>query len=212
MIEHVFRGTVASALLDEVVIATCDQAIAEAAATFGARAVMTSPAHERATDRVAEAVAGESADVVVMVQGDEPMVQPGMVATAVAALGQASWDGCVNLAAPIASSEEANDPHTVKVVMSVDQRALYFTRSPVPSRFDPGVSFKQVCVMAFARRALERFRALPQGPLERLESIDMLRFLEHGLPVRLAVTDVRTHAVDTPDDLRLVSRLMGFRP
>lgn len=210
MIEHVYRGTASSRLLDEVVVATCDAEIAAAAATFGARAVITSTAHDRASDRVAEVSAGDVAGIVVMVQGDEPMVTPTMVDAAVRALAADPAITCVNLSAPIADELEARDPNTVKVVTSIDGRALYFSRSMIPGAYAPGALHKQVCVIAFRRQALFQFRNLPRGPLEELESIDMLRFLENGIPVQMVPTDVKTHAVDTEADLERVSRLMGF--
>jgi len=210
MIEHVFRRTAACELLDEVIVATCDEEIAAAARGFGARAVLTSPAHERASDRVAEACQADAADTIVMVQGDEPMIEPSMIEAAVAGL-RAQPDGvCVNLAAPIESEEEALDPNTIKVAMSRTGGALYFSRSPIPARFAPGTMFKQVCVIAFTREGLRRFSALPRGPLERIESVDMLRFLESGIPVQMVPTAVRTQAVDTPADLKKVAALMGL--
>lgn len=213
MIEHVYNRTAACPMLSEVIIATCDEAIARAATGFGARAVMTSRRHERATDRVAEASARDAADVVVMVQGDEPMVRPAMITAAVTALLEDPSVSCVNLAAPIPSDEDARDPNTIKVVMALDGRALYFSRSPIPvigSRpFAAGDAVKQVCVIAFRRDALRGFAALPRGPLEARESVDMLRFLENGIDVRMVMTDVVTHAVDTPEDLERVASLMG---
>jgi 3-deoxy-manno-octulosonate cytidylyltransferase (CMP-KDO synthetase) len=195
-----------------VFVATCDDAIAAAAHAFGARVVLTSSAHERATDRVAEAVAADTADIVVMVQGDEPMIEPGMIDVALRPLLRDPALGCANLAAPIHTLEELEDPNTIKVVMDHAGRALFFSRAPIPSvgarGFHGAGWFKQVCVIAFRREALSRFAALPPGVLERAESIDMLRYLEHGIAVQMVHTDVTTHAVDTPDDLRRVSSLM----
>jgi 3-deoxy-manno-octulosonate cytidylyltransferase (CMP-KDO synthetase) len=212
MIAHVFDGTAACPMLDEVVIATCDAEIAQASTGFGARAVMTSPAHERASDRVAEVCERDAADIVVMVQGDEPMIHPDMVAAAVEPLLGDERVFCVNLAAPIRDEHELRDPNTIKVVTTRAGDALYFSRSPIPhagSRpFMVGQWAKQVCIIAFRREALRRFTMLPQGPLEVAESVDMLRFLEHGLPVRMVPTTVVTHAVDTPGDLARVEALM----
>jgi 3-deoxy-manno-octulosonate cytidylyltransferase (CMP-KDO synthetase) len=212
MLEHVYRHAAACRLLDEVVIATCDTEIAEAARAFGARAVMTAATHERASDRVAEAVAAEDADIVVMIQGDEPMIGPDMIEGAVAPLLTNPAIVCTNLAARITSEEELRDPNTIKVVMAGDGRALYFSRLPIPTgaglTFDAGRWHKQVCVIPFRREALQRFCELPQGWLERAESIDMLRFLEHGIPVHMVTTTVRTQSVDTPEDLARVARLL----
>jgi 3-deoxy-manno-octulosonate cytidylyltransferase (CMP-KDO synthetase) len=213
MLEHVYRRTAACEMLHEVFVATCDDEIAVAAAQFGARAVMTSRAHERATDRIAEATANDSADIVVMVQGDEPMIHPAMVAAAVEPLLEEPSLNCVNLAALIGSENEARDPNTIKVATALNGDALYFSRSVIPTmageRFRNGGWIKQVCIIAFRRQSLRRFSSLPQGPLERIESIDMLRFLENGVPVRMVMTEHETHAVDTPADLELVARLLA---
>jgi 3-deoxy-manno-octulosonate cytidylyltransferase (CMP-KDO synthetase) len=216
MLEHVFRRTAACGLLDEVVIATCDEEIACAAQRFGARAIMTSAAHERASDRVAEAVESDGADIVVMVQGDEPMIQPSMIEAAVAPLTEDRSLGCVNLAAPIRSEREFRDSNTIKVVRGLDGRALYFSRVPIPAGAGTAISFahwfKQVCVIPFRGDTLRRFADLPRGPLEQAESIDMLRLLENGVRVQIVPTTVETHAVDTPDDLARVAALMASQP
>lgn len=215
MIEHVYARTAACPLLDEVLIATCDEEIARAAAGFGAKAVMTSPAHQRATDRVAEASADDPADVIVMVQGDEPMIHPDMIAAAVAPLLADHDIGCVNLAAAIRSEAELRSPNTIKTAIARNGNALYFSRSVIPTlharSFTDDTWYKQVCVIPFRRQALRVFSSLPEGPLERAESIDMLRFLENGLQVRMVLTEHQTHAVDTPDDLEAVAALIADR-
>lgn len=214
MIEHVYRRTRACGLVDEVIIATCDDVVAEAAAAFGARVRMTAATHERASDRVAEAIDGIAADTVVMVQGDEPLITPDMVGAAVAGLHEDPAIGCVNLAAPIGSEAEANDPNTIKVVFARNGDALYFSRNPVPAWGPAGgpPRFKQVCVIPFRRAALQEFAHLPSGPLEIAESIDMLRFLENGRPVRMVTTETLTRAVDTPQDLAAVVPLLAADP
>jgi 3-deoxy-manno-octulosonate cytidylyltransferase (CMP-KDO synthetase) len=213
MIEYVYRSAVACAELDEVVLATCDTEIAHAADAFGARVVMTSARHERARPRVAAAADVDPADIVVTIQGDEPMIRPEMISAAVAPLLSDTSIVCTNLAADILSEEELVDPNTIKIVRSRDGRALYFSRQPIPTRvngtFEAGDWLKQVCVIAFCRDGLQRFRALPPGRLEQAESIDMLRFLEHGVPVHVVRTGFLTYAVDTPNDLARVERLMA---
>ena len=212
MVEHVYRRTAECPLLGEVVIATCDEEIAQAAAAFGARAVMTAARHERATDRVAEASGSDAAEVVVMVQGDEPMVQPDMILAAVEPVLADRGVSCVNLCAAIRSEEDLRDPNTIKVVANRAGQALYFSRAPIPFRadgpFSAGTWWKQVCVIAFRRAALQAFASMPRGPLEAAESVDMLRFLENGLAVQMVATSHVTHAVDTPQDLELVTSLM----
>lgn len=216
MVEHVYRRAAMCGRLGAVYVATCDREIAAAVEAFGGRVRMTSPTHERASDRAAEAAESLDADVVVMIQGDEPLITPAMIEAAVAPLLEDSTVQCVNLARRIRSRKEYLDRNTIKVVMNVRGDALYFSRSPVPEvDFDsparPSV-FKQVCVIPFRRDFLREFARLPPTPLERAESIDMLRVLEHGGRVRLVETDADTHAVDTPADLELVEALMLADP
>jgi len=212
MIEHVYRQARLCSSLDEVVIATCDQEIADAAKKFGAAVVMTADTHERASDRVAEAARKISADVYVMVQGDEPMIVPQMIDLALKPLREDPAVVCSNLAAPIKSEAEFNDPNTIKVVMGQNGDALYFSREPIPTRqrlkFGQLQALKQVCVIPFRRDFLRRFTELPPTPLEIAESIDMLRALEHGYPVRLVLSDFLTQSVDTPADLARVEELL----
>jgi 3-deoxy-manno-octulosonate cytidylyltransferase (CMP-KDO synthetase) len=213
MLQHVFERTAACAELSEVVIATCDHDIAAAARSFGARPVMTSPSHPGAADRTAEVSAFDPAEIVVMIQGDEPMVQPEMITAAIAPLRADRQVMCANLGGRIRTEEELFDPNTIKVVTGATGDALYFSRSPIPHLgrrpFDDRFWTKQVCIIAFRREALQQFAQLLPGAVEQAESIDMLRFLENGIPVRIVPTEVTTHAVDTPDDLRYVSELMA---
>jgi 3-deoxy-manno-octulosonate cytidylyltransferase (CMP-KDO synthetase) len=216
MIEHVFRRAAMCDFLDAVYVATCDDEIRRVAEGFGAPVLMTSSAHDRASDRVAEAASSLGADIVVMIQGDEPMVTPGMIASAVAPMIDDTSVTCVNLARRIGAWEEYVDRNTIKVVIDVDWNALYFSRAPIPTLdsagFGRGEAFKQVCVIPFRHDFLREFARLPQTPLERAESIDMLRVIESGGRVRMAPTEVDTHAVDTAEDLRLVESLMKGDP
>ena len=210
MIEHVYRRCRMNSSLAGVYIATCDREIAAATEAFGGTAVMTSTLHQRASDRVAEAAEQMDADVIVMVQGDEPMIHPEMIGRAVNPLHEDPAILCTNLAAPIRSIEEMTDPNTIKVVMARNGDALYFSRRPIPSGSSEGL--KQVCVIPFRREFLLRYAALEPTPLEIAESVDMLRILEHGFKVRIVMTDHETHAVDTPADLTLVERLIEVDP
>lgn len=211
MIQHVFERAQLCTQLEDVYVATCDEVIREVAAGFGAQVFMTSAAHERATDRVAEAAQHFAADIIVMIQGDEPMITAEMIETALAPLRSDPAISCVNLVHLITSQKELIDPNTIKVVADLNGNALYFSRTPIPYmnvEQTPTKVFKQVCVIPFTRECLADFSRLPATPLERAESIDMLRLLEHGKSVRLVETLVTTHAVDTPADLRLVETLM----
>jgi 3-deoxy-manno-octulosonate cytidylyltransferase (CMP-KDO synthetase) len=214
MLEHCYRGAAQSDLLDEVVIATCDVEIQEWARDAGIACVMTSPMHERATDRVAEAAAGWDAEVICLVQGDEPLVTPDMVD---AALGPvlAGDTGCTNLIKRIDNESDFRSPNTVKVVFDSQRRALYFSRSPVPdperSGFDGIPAYKQVAVFGFTRETLLEFPTLAPTPLEIAESVDMLRYLEHGRPIQLVETARETHGVDVPGDVAVVERILAGR-
>ncbi len=210
MIEHVFRRCSMNSSLTGVYIATCDREIAAAGEAFGGKVIMTSSAHQRASDRIAEAAEQLDADVVVMVQGDEPMIHPEMIDRAVAPLHENPAVICTNLAAPIQSIEEMRDPNTIKVVIGKSGDALYFSRQPIPSGASTGL--KQVCVIPFRRGFLLQYAQLQPTPLEITESVDMLRILEHGFKVRMEMTNFETHAVDTPADLALVERVLRIDP
>lgn len=216
MIEHVYRRTAICNQLQAVYVATCDPEIYEVVEGFGGRAIMTSPLHERASDRVAEAVQSLGAEIIVMVQGDEPMTVPAMIEQAVAPLLEDPQVQCVNLIKRIKSEEEYLDPNTIKVVMDRQGDALYFSREPIPTRrileLERIPLFKQVCIIPFRRDLLLTYSQLEPTPLEQAESVDMLRLLEHGYKVRLIETEFETHAVDTPEDLAKVEELMRRDP
>ena len=215
MLGHVYLRTKLNARLSGVYIATCDDEIRAYARTLGAECVMTSSAHTRASDRTAEAVAiiertsSRPIDAVVMVQGDEPMLVPSMIDEAIGPLLEDEAVQVVNLMAPI-DPDDAADPNEVKVAVDRRLNALYFSRHPLPwQKGAPGAAvFKQVCVIPFRRAFLATFAGLESTPLERAESIDMLRALEHGYDVRMVQTTQSTFSVDTPADLAHVSRLM----
>ena len=216
MLEHVYRRTAMCEKLQAVYVATCDSEIAQAVQGFGGQRMMTSPLHERASDRVAEAAQSLDAEIVVMIQGDEPMTVPAMIDQAVAPMLEDPQVQCVNLVKRIESEEEYLDPNTIKAVMDNKGNALYFSREPIPTRRILGLDriplFKQVCIIPFRRDALLAYSKLKPTPLEQAESIDMLRFLEHGQQVRLVETEFETHAVDTPEDSIKVENLMRHDP
>ncbi|MDA1091591.1 MAG: 3-deoxy-manno-octulosonate cytidylyltransferase [Proteobacteria bacterium] len=216
MIEHVYKRTALSPVLDGVYMATCDDEIMKATEAFGGNAIMTVDSHERASDRTAEAVANLDADVVVMVQGDEPMLHPDMIGEAVAPYKTDPDIPCINLTKRIDVEDDFNNPGTIKVVTDLNGNALYMSRQTIPTApggdFSKITAMKQVCIMPFRRDALLRFAALEPTPLEIAESIDMMRFLEHGVPVRMVPTKFDTQAVDTPEDLARVEALMRDDP
>ena len=217
MIEHVYRRSAMCTALDEVFVATCDQEIMDAVTAFGGKPLMTSTRHQRASDRVAEAATHFSADIIVMIQGDEPMTYPEMIEQSIAPLrGGDPEIACVNLTARITSEAELEDRNTIKVVMDSEGFAVYMSREPIPTRhikaFNQIQAFKQVCIIPFTASSLQEFMRLSPTPLEVAESIDMLRFIEHGRKVKMVETAYATHAVDTPEDLQLVEGLLQKDP
>lgn len=211
MIEHVFQRSRMSKSLDELYVATCDKEIAEEVERFGGKSIMTSACHERCTDRVAEAVERSQAEIVVIIQGDEPMVYPEMIDLAVEAIKSDDSVVCVNLMEEIHSDEDFNDPNEVKVVVDKEGNALYFSREPIPSSKKGAKGYpryKQVCIMPFKKDFLYMYNQLEPTPLEAIESVDMLRVLEHGYKVKMVFTERITCSVDTLEDLAEVERLM----
>lgn len=218
MIGHVYFRSRMSQLLDKVYIATCDKEICDYAETIGAQTVMTADTHERCTDRVAEAVekieleSGEKVDIVVMIQGDEPLVVPEMIDAAVKPMVEDASINIVNLMAPLKTREEHNDPNEVKVVTDVNNFAMYFSREPIPSWKKSATDvpmMKQVCIIPFRREFLKTFNELKATPLEVVESVDMLRAMEHGYKVKMAYSKYETYSVDTQEDLDKVTAIMA---
>lgn len=214
MIEHVYRRTVMSDAVDETYIATPDEEIYTEAESFGGDAVMTG-SHPRATDRVAEAARELDAEIIVVMQGDEPLVYPDMLDDAIAPVrdGEAK---VTNLAKPILDEDEYHDPNNVKVVVDEAWSALYFSRAPVPyihdGSYEDASVYHQVCVIPFEREFLFEFTSMAETALEKTESVDMLRLLENGYDVRLVETDRQTYPVDTPDDHEKVNEMMADDP
>jgi 3-deoxy-manno-octulosonate cytidylyltransferase (CMP-KDO synthetase) len=216
MIGHVYERVSRSPLLALTAVATCDKEIFDYVRSIGGTAVMTGDQHERASDRCAEAllkIEQENAvryDIVVMVQGDEPMTHPDMIAEAVQPMLDDPRINITNLLGQIADAAEFEDRNCIKVVCDLDSNALYFSREPIPTRSKTSTipMGKQVCVIPFRREFLLEYTRLAPTPLEIAESVDMMRVLEHGLKVKMAPTRHDTRAVDTQEDLHRVERLM----
>ena len=216
MIGHVYERVAKSPLLTMTAVATCDQEIFEYIESIGGKAVMTADTYERASDRCAEALlkleeeAGKHFDIVVMVQGDEPMTHPDMIAEAIQPLLEDASVQVVNLLGKIQDVSEFEDRNCIKVVCDLQQNAMYFSREPIPTRSktDSIPMGKQVCIIPFRRDYLLEYTRLAPTPLEIAESVDMMRVLEHGMKVRMTPTKHNTQAVDTLDDLKKVERLM----
>ncbi|MDE5879562.1 MAG: 3-deoxy-manno-octulosonate cytidylyltransferase [Desulfovibrio sp.] len=217
MVGHVAFRTAMSPILSSTWVATCDPIIEDYCKRVGLNCVMTGDHHVRCSTRTAEALlkieelTGQRADIVVMVQGDEPMVRPEMIDAAVGPLLSEPAVNVTNLMAEMETVAEFEDPNEVKVVVDRASDALYFSREPIPSRkkgSDKVPMRKQVCIIPFRRDYLLRFNEMEESPLEIYESVDMLRILEHGEKVRMVPTAARTWSVDTPEDLARVARLM----
>jgi 3-deoxy-manno-octulosonate cytidylyltransferase (CMP-KDO synthetase) len=221
MIGHVYLRSKMSCLMNAVYIATCDEAILEYAKAIGAPCVMTASTHERASDRAAEATlkieqaSGSRIDVVMMIQGDEPMVLPEVLDAAIRPLLTESGIDVVNLITAIGTAEDFESPNVVKIVVGLNGNALYLSREPIPSRkktAQPVPMFKQLGLIAFRRDYLQSFYTLAPTPLEKIESVDVLRVLEHGGRLRTVIIDLKSVGVDTVEDLCRVERLMADDP
>lgn len=217
MVEHVFqRVALCPSVAGEVYVATPDDEIARAVQAFGGQAIMTSPTHTRASDRVAEAAEHLDADIVVMIQGDEPLVTPEMVELSFQPLLHDDTIFCTNLVKRIDSEEEYQNRNTIKVVMDDQSRAMYFSREPIPTihnnDFSSVRAYKQVCIIPYPKRYLLEFAAMAPTHLEQIESIDMLRILENGGKVVMVECSQVTHSVDVPKDVAVVEGLMQNDP
>ena len=208
MIGHVYFRSRMCNLLDEVYVATCDKKISDYIKSIDGKVIMTSKLHKRASDRTAEALLkiekleGFRADIVVMIQGDEPMVFPKMIKQAVKTILADRKVQVVNLIAPLKTTKQHDDPNEIKVVVDNNNFALYFSREPIPTRkkkYPNMHMFKQVCIIPFRRDFLITFNKLAPTQLEAVESIDMLRIFD-------------TYSVDTKKDLKFVEQRIKKDP
>jgi 3-deoxy-manno-octulosonate cytidylyltransferase (CMP-KDO synthetase) len=218
MIEHVYRRVALNRMVTSTVVATCDVAIADHMRAIGARVAMTGDHHERASDRCAEALESIERedrmrfDIVVMVQGDEPLVRPEMITEAVSPMLADPDILVTNLLGRISGDAEFGDRNCIKVVCDLNGNALYFSREPIPTR-SKGVNSpmgKQICVIPFRRQFLIDYTHLKPTPLEIAESVDMMRILENGLKVRMVATAYDSQSVDTEADRVRVEQLLRF--
>jgi 3-deoxy-manno-octulosonate cytidylyltransferase (CMP-KDO synthetase) len=209
MVEHVRRRAL-MAEFDHVVVATCDDSIRLAVERAGGRAVMTRDSHERCTDRVQEAMESLPGEVVAMVQGDEPLLMPEAVRKVVAPLLADPALDVVNLLSPLESDADYGNPNIVKAVCNLQGDVMYLTRAAVPHFRErvPVPVYRQTGIMAFRTSFLHRFSKLPETPLERAESIDMLRALEHGVRIAGVIVDYVTLGVDRPADVPLIESVL----
>lgn len=219
MIQWVCEGAARCSLVDQVIVATDDLRIAETVAAFGGTVVMTRADHPTGTDRLAEVAAGLASDLIVNVQGDEPLIDPLMIEAAVRPLLADATIPMGTLKTPLTSLEEFHNPNVVKVVTDRQGFALYFSRAPIPhprdfatqlpSRWRELATAKHVGLYVYRREFLLAFQQLPSTPLEEQEKLEQLRALEHGFRIFVAETALGVQGVDTPEDLERVRQLIN---
>jgi 3-deoxy-manno-octulosonate cytidylyltransferase (CMP-KDO synthetase) len=201
----VWERTCQARYLTDVVIATDDERIRAAADRFHARVVMTRADHASGTDRVAEAASASQAQIIVNVQGDEPMIDPAAIDAAILGLLD---DDMGTLKKRIERTADIQDPNVVKVVTDAQANALYFSRRPIPfARDEQTIYYKHIGLYVYRRDFLLSYPDLPVGPLERAERLEQLRALENGYKIRVVETEYESLGVDTPEDWRQVTEL-----
>ena len=215
MIEHVYQRAAAAALVGTVIVATDDQRIASAVAAFGGEARMTRADHRSGTDRLAEVADSLACDVVVNVQGDEPLIEPDMIDAAVTACLDSPNTVISTLRCRIQNAADLQDPHVVKVAVDQDGHALFFSRAAIGLERAPGGKpaappvFKHIGLYAYRRAFLLTLGRLEPTPLECAERLEQLRVLEHGYRIMTTETEHDPIGVDTPADLERVRRLVA---
>ena len=213
MLQHVFERAEQARYLTRTVIATDDERVYSAARSFGAPVRMTRADHVSGTDRVAEAASSEDADIVVNIQGDEPLIDPDAIDAAILPLVHEPGTLMATLSKRIEDPREATDPNVVKVVANREGDAIYFSRSPIPFYREADSShayFKHIGLYVYRRDFLMSYPALPVGPLESAEKLEQLRALENGYSIRVVETEYESFGVDTPEDLQRVSHLLSL--
>jgi 3-deoxy-manno-octulosonate cytidylyltransferase (CMP-KDO synthetase) len=216
LVQHVYEIACKAPCLDSVVVATEDERVYDAVRAFGGNAMMTSPDHASGMDRVAEVARGCDVDIVVNVQGDEPLLDPSMIEECVSALTEAGRQGNVGLSTVIKKIEDEAfpDPGVVKVVTDLCGRALYFSRSPIPyprHRTELFAVYEHIGLYAYAKETLLRLSKLPASPLEQIESLEQLRAIENGIGIQTIKTRCEGElvSVDTSEDLERVRRILA---
>jgi 3-deoxy-manno-octulosonate cytidylyltransferase (CMP-KDO synthetase) len=214
MIEHVYRRASAARSIQSVIVATDDERIHRAVLAFGGQSRMTSPSHQSGTDRIAEIAASLEYDVIVNVQGDEPLIEPDMIDEAVAPFAADASLMMSTLRRRIEDDAERENPNITKVVVDRDDIALYFSRAPIPY-VRPGSpaapAWRHIGLYAYRRECLLRLAALPPTAMERSEMLEQLRALDHGIRIKTLETHFESIGVDTPEDLERVRTLFPRR-
>ena len=214
MVQWVYERACQAELLNEVIIATDDQRIFDAVKKFGGRVVMTRHDHPSGSDRIAEVATTSDAEIIVNIQGDEPLIEPAAIDLGVKILLDHPAAQVGTLVRPLRDAADLRNPNIVKVALAQDYTALYFSRSAIPfcrgARLDEEwlqqhTYFKHIGLYIFRRDMLLQFVKWPMGVLERVESLEQLRLLEHGVKIRVAVTEYEARGVDTEEDLEAVN-------
>jgi 3-deoxy-manno-octulosonate cytidylyltransferase (CMP-KDO synthetase) len=217
MIQRVWERVRQAKTISGVIIATDDERIRSAVEAFGGEVAMTRADHRSGTERVAEAaLARGDAEIIVDVQGDEPLIEPAAIDTAVETIRDDLEASVATLAVPITKTADIMDPNVVKAVLDFDGNALYFSRAPIPWVRDRGgpvhaKHLKHLGLYVFRRAALLEFPTFPQGDLERIEQLEQLRWLENGYRIRVAETEYDSVSVDMPEDVARVEQLLADR-
>jgi 3-deoxy-manno-octulosonate cytidylyltransferase (CMP-KDO synthetase) len=213
VIRHTYDNTLATGLFDEVWVVTDSDTIYREISSNGGKAVMSTKQHESGSDRIAEAVAGMDVDIVVNVQGDEPFVKKQPLENLLAVFADEAGEKVqvASLMQVLKEQKFIDDPNYVKVVVDVNMNSLLFSRSIVPyprSKDNSIIYYEHIGIYAFRKQALLRFTAWPITPLEAAEKIECLRYLEHGIPLKMVVTDYMGVEIDTPEDLERAEKLL----
>lgn len=211
MIQLVYERCLKSRLLDEVLVATDDKRIFSAVLSFGGNAVMTSRKHKSGTDRIGEAAAKKKCDIVVNIQGDEPLIDPRNIDRAIMPLLDDSSINVSTLAYRMKNIADANNPNTVKVVLDENGFAMYFSRSPIPNCRDGAkgtVYYKHIGLYVYRRSYLLKLVKLKPGKLESAEKLEQLRILETGGKIKVIITKIDSHSVDTNSDLYKIRKMI----
>jgi len=216
MIQRVYERAKLAQRADQVIVATDDERILKAVEGFGGEARMTRTDHRTGTERVAEVAAHVAGDVFVNVQGDEPLLDPAAVDTAVSSVLEEPQAPISTVATPVKTPGDIMDPNVVKTVLDFDGNALYFSRAPIPWVRDTGSKIqvrhlKHLGLYVFQRDALLEYPTLPQGELERIEQLEQLRWMENGWKIRVAEVEHDAVSVDVPADVERVERLLRER-
>jgi len=210
MLQHVYERAARSTYLTSILIATDDDRVYSAAKNFGARVRMTRSDHLSGTDRVAEAASAVDAEIIVNIQGDEPLIDPAAIDAAILPMVHEPELVMGTLKKRIEDAREITDPNVVKVVTNHAGDAIYFSRCAIPFEREKSVNtpyFKHIGLYVYQRDFLLAYSALPVGPLEAAERLEQLRALENGLRIRVVETEYESLGVDTPEDLERVTRL-----